>query len=505
MATLMPNSLVIPKTVTIHDIVEKIKKYARPEALDLVWLAYDVAEKAHSGQTRVSGEPYITHPLATAYILACMRLDTELVAAALLHDVPEDTNVTIKDIERDFGRDIASLVRGITKLGKLKYRGLDRYIENLRKMFVAMAEDVRVMIIKFADRIHNLTTLGALAEEKRYRIALESLEIYAPIANRLGMGEFRGLLEDYSFPYVYPTEFQKVKEIQDRMFSEGETFIQKILSEVRGELEATQIKFMDLHGRRKQLYSFYQKLLKKGWEPDKIYDVIALRVIVKDISDCYAALGVIHKLWRPLKGRIKDYIAQPKPNGYQSLHTTVFYQKGKIVEFQIRTQEMHSEAEFGVAAHWHYDEYGVKLPAKDVRWAKELADIQKDILNNFGDLEQLKIDFFRNRIFVFTPKGDVIDLPEDATPVDFAYHIHTMVGNRCSGAKVNDQLVSLDTALKSGDVVEIIIDKNRHLPNQDWSNFVKTHLARTHIKNALKTARSGSWLKMVLPKKKIHS
>ncbi|MDO8626253.1 MAG: RelA/SpoT family protein [Candidatus Magasanikbacteria bacterium] len=498
----MPDRLKIPDNLSINDLVEKVKKYSTHKDLDLIWLAYETAKAAHAEQKRVSGAPYIIHPLAAAYILAGMRLDVQLVAAALLHDVPEDTNVTIEEIEKDFGKDIAGMVSGITKLGKLKYRGMERYMENLRKMFVAMAEDVRVMIIKFADRVHNLTTLSALPEDKRYRIALESLEIYAPIANRLGMGEFRGLLEDLSFPYVFPKEYQKVKEIQDRMFTEGETLIEKILTMLRKELKESQVKLIDLHGRRKQLYSFYQKLLRKGWDSDKVYDVIALRVILKDVSDCYATLGIIHKLWRPLKGRIKDYIAQPKPNGYQSLHTTVFYDEGKIVEFQIRTQEMHNDAEFGVAAHWHYDEFGIKQPAKNIRWAEDLAAIQKEVLNNVGDLEQLKIDFFKNRIFVFTPKGDVIDLPEDATPVDFAYHIHTEIGNRCSGVKINDSLASLSTPLKSGDVIEIIIDKNRKTPSQDWIKFVKTHLARNHIKNALKTAEHDSWLKFVLPKRK---
>ncbi len=461
-----------------------------------------MAEKAHRGQQRKSGEPYIIHPLATGYILAAMRMDANIIVAALLHDVPEDTSVTLKEIEKNFGKDIASMVGGITKLGKLKYRGAERYIENLRKMFVAMAEDVRVMIIKFADRIHNLSTLKHMEPEKAYRIALESLEIYAPIASRLGMEAFKSQLEDLAFPYIYPREFEQVKALRDQILSEGESLIEKILGQVRQELERSGITFADIHGRKKHLYSFYQKLIKKGWNTENIHDIIALRVIVNDIGDCYATLGVVHKLWRPLKGRIKDYIAQPKPNGYQSLHTTVFYEKGNIIEFQIRTQEMHDEAEYGVAAHWHYDNSGVKLPAKDVVWAKELAHIQKDLLKNISDLEELKFDFFRNHIFVFTPKGDVIDLPEDATPVDFAYHIHSDIGNKCSGAKINDQLASLDTPLRSGDVVEIITDKNRKTPSQDWLQSVKTHVARSHIKNALKTSEHRQWFQIILPKKK---
>jgi len=498
----MPYSITIPTTITIEDVAALVRKYAHRADLDMVWLAYDVANRAHTGQNRQSGEPYIVHPLAAAYILAGMRIDVSIIVAALLHDVPEDTTVTLEAIENDFGPDVAGMVRGITKLGKLKYRGAERYIENLRKMFVAMAEDVRVMIIKFADRTHNLTTLGALEEKKRYRIALESLEIYAPIAHRLGMGEFKGLLEDLSFPYVYPKDCEKTRALRDKLFIDAENYIDKTLKIIRAELKEAGIHYLDAHGRKKQLYSFYQKLIKKNWETDKIYDIMALRIIVDDIADCYATLGIIHKIWRPLKGRIKDYIAQPKPNGYQSLHTTIFGPDGNIIEFQIRTRDMHYEAEFGVAAHWHYDERGVKLPAKNIIWAKELAQIQKDILVNLSDLETLKVDFFRNRIFAFTPKGDVIDLPEDATPVDFAYSVHSEVGNKCSGARVNEQMVSLDTPLQSGDVVEIIVDKNRRGPSHDWLLTVKTSQARSHIKNSLKASGLTNWFKFILPQKK---
>lgn len=498
----MTQNFSVPANLTINDVVDLVHKYARRADLDLVWLAFDVANRAHAGQNRKSGEPYIVHPLAAAYILARMRIDVSIVAATLLHDVPEDTSVTLEAIENDFGPDIANMIRGITKLGKLKYRGAERYIENLRKMFVAMAEDVRVMIIKFADRIHNLSTLEALEEKKRYRIALESLEIYAPIAHRLGMGEFKGLLEDLAFPYVYPKDFEKTKALRDKIFTDAEAYIEKTLKLLRVELKEAGINFLDAHGRKKQLYSFYQKLIKKNWESDKIYDIVALRILVDDIADCYATLGIIHKIWRPLKGRIKDYIAQPKPNGYKSLHTTIFGLGGNIIEFQIRTKEMHYEAEFGVAAHWHYDEHGEKLPAKDIIWAKELANIQKDILTNLSDLEVFRVDFFKNRIFTFTPKGDVIDLPEDATPVDFAYSVHSEVGSKCTGARVNEHMVSLDTPLQSGDVVEIIIDKNRKGPSHDWLLSVKTHQARSHIKNSIKATGMNSWIKLILPKKK---
>ncbi len=498
----MPYKVDFPPKLSIDHVIERIKRYTRPSEVEMVLLAFETAKKAHNGQFRKSGEPYINHPLGTAFILATMKIDAAIVAAALLHDVPEDTDFTIEDIERDFGADIASMVNGVTKLGKLKYRGMDRYIENLRKMFVAMAEDVRVMIIKFADRIHNLSTLQYLEESKRHRIAMESLEIYAPIAHRLGMGEFKGMLEDLAFPFVYPKEYERTVTVRDQIAQDGDTYIDSVLQVIRKELKEAGIHYIDTHGRRKQLYSFYQKLVKKDWETSKIYDIIALRIIVPDIADCYAALGIIHKLWKPLKGRIKDYTAQAKPNGYKSLHTTVFCVGGKVVEFQIRTKEMHYEAEFGVAAHWHYDESGIKLPAKEIVWAKELAQIQKDILMNMSDLEDLKVDFFRNRIFTFTPKGDVIDLPEEATPVDFAYHIHSEIGNKCTSAKVNDKIVALNTSLQSGDVVEIIVDKNRKTPSPDWLKSVKTHLAKSHIKDSIKSNSIKDWLTYLIPYKR---
>lgn len=498
----MPYLDIIPTNPNIEDLISQIRTYYRKEDIDMVRLAYDFAAKAHAGQFRKSGEPYIIHPVATAMILAHMRIDPNIIVAALLHDVPEDTNVTLEEIEKNFGADTASMIKGITKLGKLKYRGVKRYIENLRKMFVAMAEDVRVMIIKFADRVHNLSTIDALPPKKKFRIALESLEIYAPIANRLGIGEFKSLLEDLSFPHILPKEYERTKAIRDTLVSEREIYLQKVMETIKMELKNSGINVLNVHGREKTLYSLYRKIVSKdGWEnADKIYDVVAIRIIVENVADCYAALGIIHKLWHPLKGRIKDYISQPKPNGYKSLHTTVFCVDGKIVEFQIRDKTMHNEAEYGIAAHWHYDEKGSRLPSKDIFWAKELADIQKNILEKLSDIDELKVDFFKNRIFVFTPQGDVIDLPEDATPVDFAYNIHSDIGNHCNGAKINDQLVSLDTPLKSGDVVEILTDKNRKGPSPDWLKHVKTHLAKSRIKDHLKNEKN-SWLKIILPKK----
>jgi len=487
---------------TIQDLIDKIKTYDPKADTDMVRLAYDFANNAHAGQLRKSGEPYIFHPLSTAHILADMRIDPAIVIAALLHDVPEDTEITLAEIERNFGSEISSMVKGITKLGKLKYRGVERYIENLRKMFIAMAEDIRVMIIKFADRIHNLTTLEALPAPKRYRIALESLEIYAPIANRLGMDEFKGKLEDLSFQFVYPKEFQKTKRVHDEQLKGQLDAVKHILNVTADELKNSGINIIDIRGRNKRIYSYYQKLLRKGNDPTKIYDLIALRIIVPTVADCYATLGLVHKLWKPLKGRIKDFIAQPKPNGYQSLHTTVFTDTGGIVEFQIRTSEMQQEAEFGAAAHWHYDEWGTRRPNKEIKWVQELAEIQREILNKLSDLEEIKVDFLQNRIFIFTPKGDVIDLPEGATPVDFAYHIHTDVGDKCNGAVVNEQMISLDTPLKNGDVIEIVIDKNRKGPSRDWLKFVKTHTAKMRIKNYFKDQKGlTDWFKAVITKK----
>ena len=499
----MPYKDIIPTNPNIEDLMAQIKKYYRQEDTDMVQLAYEFAAKAHLGQFRQSGEPYIVHPVATAMILAHMRIDPNIIVAALLHDVPEDTAVTIEEIEKNFGPDIAGMIRRITKLGKLKYRGVERYIENLRKMFVAMAEDIRVMIIKFADRVHNLSTLDSLPPKKRYRIALESLEIYAPIANRLGIGEFKSLLEDLSFPHIFPKEFEKTRQLRDTLVSERSAQLETVMEVAKKELEAVGIPVLNIHGREKTLYSLYKKIISKGgWEnTDQVYDVVAIRIIVNNIADCYAGLGIIHKIWKPLKGRIKDYIAQPKPNGYQSLHTTVFCMDGQIVEFQIRDKTMHDEAEYGIAAHWHYDERGSRLPSRDIFWAKELAEIQKSILGKLSDIDEMKVDFFKNRIFVFTPKGDVIDLPEDATPIDFAYHIHTDIGNQCNGAKINDQLVSLDTPLKNGDVIEIFTDKNRKGPSQDWIKYAKTHQAKSKIKEKLKTQKN-KWLSIILPRSK---
>lgn len=487
--------------MTIKDLISKIKENDPKADTALVELAYDFAAKAHGGQVRSTGEPYINHPLAAAGILADMKLGVSLIVAALLHDVPEDTSISLEEIEKNFGTDIAEMVRGITKLGKIKYRGIERYIENLRKMFLAMASDLRVLFIKFADRLHNLQTLDALPPKKQYRVALETLEIFAPIANRLGMGEMRAQLEDLSFKYIYPEEYKWTVKIFEETTPPKEIYLERVKKILSEDLGQHDVHNFTISGRRKHLYSLYKKLLKYDRDITRIHDLIALRIIVPTLADCYAVLGVIHGLWKPLKGRIKDYIAQPKPNGYRSLHTTVFCEDGEVVEFQIRTPEMQEEAEFGIAAHWHYDEAGkrAELP-QHAKWVQELAKIQKEISEKkefLEALETLKIDIFHNRIFVFTPRGDVIDLPEEATPIDLAYAIHSDIGNSCIGAMVNDEIVPLDQSLRSGDVIYILTDKNRKAPSADWLKFVKTRQAKNKIKSALKE-QHGSWLKAIL-------
>jgi GTP pyrophosphokinase len=477
-------------------LLETVKEYSPKTDLDTIELAYDFAAKAHEGQKRASGEPYIIHPAETAITLAKLRLPENIIVAGLLHDVPEDTAYTLEDIKKEFGDDVASMVSGITKLGKIKYRGMDRYVENLRKMFVAMASDIRVILIKFADRLHNLSTLDALPARKRVRIALESLEIYAPIANRLGMGFIQGRIEDLSFKYVYPKEYVWVSGLVKDRYRAKERYLKKVGEKIVAELKRNQIGILDIHGRTKHLYSLYKKLLKYDRNLDKIYDLVALRVIVPTVADCYASLGIIHQLWKPLKGRIKDYIAQPKPNGYQSLHTTVFCDNGEIVEIQIRTEQMHEESEYGIAAHWHYVEEGKESPAAvdaQIAWVKDLIKLQQDSLKESGKLvdsvESLKIDVFQKRIFVFTPSGDVIDLPEDASPIDFAYAIHSDIGDKCASARINNEIATLDAALYSGDMCEIIIDKNRKGPNPDWLKFAKTHHAKDRIRIYAKKRR----------------
>ncbi|MBT4349973.1 bifunctional (p)ppGpp synthetase/guanosine-3',5'-bis(diphosphate) 3'-pyrophosphohydrolase [bacterium] len=473
--------------ITFEDLKKVLLTDYADENINIIIKAFHFASEAHRGQKRRTGEDYIYHSIATAHTLAKMKMDVPTIAAGLLHDVPEDTDFTLEDVKNVFGKEIAGLVKGITKLSTLKYRGLERYAENLRKMFLAMSKDLRVIIIKLADRLHNMQTLEGVRPEKRLRIAQETLEIFAPIANRLGMFEIKTKLEDLAFIYVYPDEYNWVKNlVQDRLKTETK-YIEKIKKIAQRDLAKHNVSYIQIRGRIKSLYSLYHKLLRKGKDLNKVYDLIALRIIVPDVTDCYSVLGIIHKRWTPLKGRVKDYIAQPKPNGYRSLHTSVFTEFGKIAEIQIRSQEMNEEAEFGIAAHSRYkDLKNIGNKKNAPIWVKHLLDIQKTITDNVEFIKHIKNDLFLNSIFVFTPKGDVIELPENATPLDFAYHIHTDIGSQCVGAKVNDQMVSLDAQLKSGDVVDIITDKNRKTPNPDWLKIVITSMARDKIKSKLR-------------------
>ena len=471
---------------TFEDLKKVLTLNYREDDIKIVIKAFHFASEAHKGQKRRTGEDYIYHAIATAYNLAQMKMDIPSIAAGLLHDVPEDTDFTFEDLKNNFGKEIHYLVKGVTKLGTLKYRGLERYAENLRKMFLAMSQDLRVIIIKLADRMHNMETLEGVRPEKRLRIAQETLEIYAPLANRLGMFKIKTELEDLAFPYVYPEEYKwTMNLVADRLKSETK-YITKINKLVQKELAKNNIEFNNIRTRIKSIYSIYQKLLRKGKDINKIYDLIALRIIVDDVADCYSVMGVLHKKWTPLKGRVKDYIAQAKPNGYKSLHTSVFTDFSKIVEIQIRTIAMDEEAEYGIAAHSRYKEIGVLgKRKKHPKWLEHLIEIQKTITDNTEFIKHIKNDLFLDQIFVFTPKGDVVELPANATTLDFAYYIHTDIGNQCVGAKINHQMTSLDTRLKSGDVIEIITDKNRKGPNADWLNMVATSMAKSKIKSQL--------------------
>lgn len=460
---------------------------AKDEAL--VRKAFDFAKKAHEGHLRASGEPYFTHPVAVAEHLAEMRMDATTIAAGLLHDTIEDGLATEKEIEEEFGQEIAFLVDGVTKLGKLKYQGLKRHVESLRKMFVAMAQDIRVLMIRLADRLHNVETLSYLPPEKRKRIALETIEIYAPLANRLGIWRIKGLLEDLSFPHAYPEAYKEVTALRKTKGKETVKKLQKIYRTLQKSLDAEGLTNVTVDYRIKYLYSLYQKLVRNNMDIAQIYDISALRIIVPTIGDCYRVLGLVHSLWKPVPKRLKDFIATPKPNGYQSIHTTIFTNDGGAAEIQIRTTAMNEEAEFGVASHIYYEESGkpdsgAKIDSK-FSWVKQLVEWQKHVHESEEFLTALKTDFFENQIFVFTPKGDVVELPAGSTPVDFAYHIHTDVGNHASGAKVNSKMVPLDYKLKNNDVVEIEVRKNSH-PTSRWLDQTKTNFAKKQIRLFLK-------------------
>ncbi|OGI63575.1 hypothetical protein A2818_01990 [Candidatus Nomurabacteria bacterium RIFCSPHIGHO2_01_FULL_40_12] len=465
----------------ILDLMGEIK----PKERELIEKAYAVAERAHKDQKRFSGEPYFIHIIETAKILAKFGMDTQTIAAGMLHDVLEDTKIKEEEIEREFGPDIVFLIKGVTKLGTLKYRGHERHVESLRKFFVAMANDLRVVIIKFADRLHNLRTLQYIREDKRKRIAIESIEVYAPLANRLGMGKLKGDLEDAAFPYAYPEEYKQIEEIIKEKRGLYEKYLNEVSEQLKKELKKNKIKVVEIDYRIKHKYSLYKKLLRYEMDIEKVYDVVALRVVVDTVEECYRVLGLVHSIWNPLPGRIKDYIAVPKHNGYRSIHTTIFTGSGGIAEIQIRTKDMHAEAAYGVAAHFAYKEqknHKIKNDKSKFQWIEELKNLNysPDEPKNF--IEHLKMDFFNDRIFIFTPKGDVIDMPEDSCPVDFAYSIHSDIGEHTFGAKVNGKMVQLFTKLKNGDIVEIITKKDAH-PSGKWLEYVKTSIAKKHIKS----------------------
>lgn len=464
------------------------------------------ATDAHQGQFRKSGEPYIIHSLHAARSLAQLGMDEITIAAGLLHDVPEDTPVTLDEISKKFGPEVSYLVDGITKLSKIRLQGSQQeyFLENLRKMFLAMAQDIRVVIIKLADRLHNMRTLDALPPEKAERITRETFEVYVPIANRLGIGRMKAALEDLCFQYMEPEHFAEVKKLENTYLHEGEHYLGRVKKQISDLLKKEAVPVVRIETRIKNLYRLYKKLEAHDMDIKRVYDLLAIRIIVPTISNCYEALGIIHREYRPMVGRIKDYISLPKPNGYQSLHTTIFGPEGRILEVQIRTEQMNDEAEYGIAAHWMYSEkyrgswrdlFTLKRPGAHITrkaaskikgnlsWINQLREWQKDIGRDDTEfMEGLKIEFFKNHIFAFTPQGDIIELPEEATPVDFAYAIHTNLGHRVNGAKVDGKMVPLDYQIQNAQVVEILATKEMKKPNKDWLRFVKTSQAKQSIR-----------------------
>jgi GTP pyrophosphokinase len=476
-------------THTIEDVVEEARRHRPSINVGLIERAHQVAQAAHEGQVRASGDAYINHPVEVTHYLATLQMDAETLAAALLHDVPEDTELTLADIEKRFGREVGRLVDGVTKLSKFgSARSMEeQQAENIRKMFMAMAEDVRVVIIKLADRLHNMRTLQFLPDEKQQRIARQTMEIYAPLAHRLGMWQVKWELEDLSFKYTEPDKYRQMVEMLTDRRKVRESFVSRSIQILRKELGKVGIS-ADISGRPKHLYSIYKKMERKGAEFNEIYDLHAIRLLVEDVKDCYAALGVVHSIWRPIPGQFDDYIAMPKANMYQSLHTAVIGPDAKPLEVQIRTRQMHDVAEAGIAAHWRYKEgsRGDRRYDEKLAWVRQLMDWQREVADATEFVEGLKLEVFQDQVFVFTPKGDVKDLPAGATPLDFAYRIHTDVGHRTIGAKVNNRLVPLDYKLRNGDIVEIITTKAAHGPSRDWLNIVRTSAAREKIRQWFK-------------------
>ena len=484
------------KEVNITDVISELKKRKRKANIKLVQKAYEFANEKHNGQLRKSGEPYIIHPLQVAYILTTIDMDEATICAALLHDVVEDTDVTHEDVIHEFGEEIANLVEGVTKLSKFQQNITvkEQQVEDYRKMFLAMGRDIRVILIKLADRLHNMRTLKFLTRDRQIAISKETMDLYAPLANRLGLYSIKWELEDLAFKYLYPEEYRELVEGIDRKRDERLIFIEKIMDKIRLELKRQHID-AEVTGRAKHLYSIYRKMKRDNKTLDEIYDLFALRILVNSVKDCYAALGVVHELYNPMPGRFKDYISVPKSNMYQSLHTTLIGPKGTPFEVQIRTWDMHRVAEFGIAAHWAYKEANYKgtksvvsVQEDKLSWLRESLEWQKDMQDPDEFLNTLKTELFEDEVYVFTPKGDIKVLPRDATPIDFAYNIHEQIGHKMTGCKVNSKMVPIITKLKNGDIVEIITSDTSKGPSRDWLKYVKSTTAKNRIQQWFKRA-----------------